>query len=163
MESVKNIKIEELDPTFLFTWKGTREQDEENYHNHEFLEMAFVLSGEGNYHIEGEKYVVKEGDLLILNPGVRHQALMSAASELPTTEFFVGFSDIQVPGYPRNFLPVPEGGYIIHTSGELRQKIFRICSSMAALPLFSGRSGISISSNFPNRLRRFRYSSAISR
>ena len=39
----------------------------------------------------------------------------------------------------------------------------RICSSRAALPLFSGRSGTSISSYFPKRLSRFRYSSAISR
>ena len=29
-------------------------------------------------------------------------------------------------------MPLPGGGYILHTSGELRQKIFRICSSMEA-------------------------------
>jgi len=130
MEETANIKIEELDPTFLFTWKGTRDCHTENYHCHDHPEMAFVLSGEGKYHIEGEMYDVKEGDLLILNPGIRHQAIMSQDSEVPTTEFFVGFSDVQIPGYPRNYIPIPEGGHILHTSGELRQRIFRICSAM---------------------------------
>lgn len=130
MENKKNISIEELNPTFLFTWKGTRSVDEELYHSHDYPELAFVLSGAGKYHIEGEVYEVREGDLLIINPGVKHQALRSESSMVPTTEFFVGFSDIQIPDYPYNFLPVPNGGHIIHTTGEFRQKISRICASM---------------------------------
>ena len=124
--------IEELNPTFLFTWKGIRGTTEESYHSHDFLEIAFVLSGVGKYRIEGEIFEVREGDLLILNPGVQHQALRSSESGHPTTEFFVGFSDIQIEGQPHNYLPIPEKGYIMHTDGELKQKIFKICSSMEA-------------------------------
>lgn len=124
------INIEELNPTFLFTWKGTRDVDEDNYHCHDHLELAYVLSGVGKYNIEGELYEVKEGDLLILNPGVHHEALTSEDSEVPTTEFFVGFSDIQLPNYPYNYLPVQGGGHIMHTAGEFRQKISRICAAM---------------------------------
>lgn len=131
-EESKSILIEEMNPTFLFTWKGTRQQDEEKYHSHEFLEMAFVLSGNGRYRIEGELHDVTEGDLIIFNPGVRHQALMMEESELPTTEFFVAFSDIQLKGLPHNYLPLPNGGHILPTTGDLRQKLFRICSSMEA-------------------------------
>lgn len=130
MEQKKDIRVEELNPTFLFTWKGTRNEDEENYHSHDFLELAFVLSGKGRYRIEGDIYEVREGDLLILNPGVKHQALLNEESSVPTTEFFVGFSDIQIVDYPANFLPVPDGGHIIHTTGELKQKITRLCAAM---------------------------------
>lgn len=130
MEKQKKISIEELNPTFLFTWKGTRGADEESYHNHDFLELAYVWSGEGKYQIEGQVYSVHEGDLLIINPGVKHQALRSESGVMPATEFFVGFSDIQIPDYPYNFLPIPSGEHIIHTTGEFRQKISRICSSM---------------------------------
>lgn len=130
MEQKRDIRVEELNPTFLFTWKGIRTEDEENYHNHDHLELAFVMSGEGRYHIEGEIYEVREGDLLIFNPGVKHEALLSEGSTMPTTEFFVGFSDIQIVDYPANFLPVPDGGHIIHTTGEFKQKIARICTSM---------------------------------
>lgn len=132
--NVNSIKIEELNPTFLFVWKGTRRKgmDEGNYHSHDFLELAYILSGEGKYCIEDEIYPIKEGDLLILNPGVRHQFLGSHDIDVPTTEFFVGCSDIQFPGYPSNFLPTPGGSCILHTTGELRQKLFKLCSSMEA-------------------------------
>ena len=128
----KDIMIEEMNPTFLFTWKGTRNKGDDQYHSHDFPELAFVLSGSGKYRIEGRLYSVGEGDVLILNPGVRHQALLDGESALPTTEFFVGFSDIQIKDMPRNYFPAPEGEYIIHTTGELRQKLFRICASMEA-------------------------------
>ncbi len=128
------IKIEDLNPTFLFVWKGTRIRgvDEGNYHSHDYLELAYILSGQGKYRIEDEIYPIKEGDLLILNPGVRHEFLGSPDIDVPTTEFFVACSDLQLPGYAANFLPVPDGGNILHTTGELRQKLFKICSSMEA-------------------------------
>lgn len=130
MEGNKNIRVEDLNPTFLFTWKGTRDVDEDSYHSHDHLELAYVVAGAGKYHIEGEMYNVKEGDLLIINPGVKHQALLSEDSETPTTEFFVGVSDFQLPGYPFNYLPVPGNGHIMHTAGEFKQKISRLCSAM---------------------------------
>lgn len=132
METRQKITVDNLNPTFLYTWKGTRHEDEASYHSHDHLEIAFVLSGTGKYHIEGEVYDISEGDLLIFNPGIKHQALFVKEAEVPTTEFFVGFSDIQVNGFGENFLPVPNGEYMIHTSGELRQKLFKICSSMEA-------------------------------
>ena len=130
MEFKNNIKVDELNPTFLFTWKGRRDMDEDSYHSHDYPEIAFVISGAGKYRIEDKFYEVREGDLLILNPGVKHQAMLSEESEIPTTEFFVGFSDIQFQDYPYNFLPVPDGGHIIHTQGEFKQKISRLCSAM---------------------------------
>ena len=126
------IVVEELNPTFLFTWKGTRrrDRDEGNYHSHDHGEIAFIISGVGRYRIEDKVYLVQEGDLLILNPGVRHEALCCHEAELPATEFFVGFSDIQFPGFPANFLPEPDGECIIHTAGDLRQRLFKICTAL---------------------------------
>ena len=43
--------LDQLNPTFLFTWKGTRLKDEARYHSHDFIEMAFILSGHGKYKI----------------------------------------------------------------------------------------------------------------
>ena len=134
MEEKKKIMIEELNPTFLFTWKGTRKRDEDeaSFHSHDHLELAFILSGEGRYRFGEEICTVKEGDLLIINPGVKHQALAYPEAEVPTTEFFVGALDIRIAGYPDNTLPVPGGGHVLHTAGELRQRLFRICSAMEA-------------------------------
>ncbi len=134
MKTQKNIQFitEDLNPTFLFTWKGFRGHVTENYHCHDHGEIAFVLSGTGKYRIEDEIYTVQEGDLLILNPGVRHQALACPESATPATEFFIGYSDLQLNGLAVNCMPVPEGEYMLHTAGELRQRLFKLCSSMEA-------------------------------
>lgn len=135
-EDLKNFrqtefKIEELNPTFLFTWKGTRNCDESNYHSHDYMELAFIFSGKGRYRVEGEIYEVEEGDMLILNPGHKHQALIKETDN-PMTEFFIGCTDIHLPGMEPNHLDITSGGPILHATGELRQKLFKICSSIAA-------------------------------
>ncbi len=123
--------IEELNPTFLFTWKGTRSRDEENYHSHDFPELAYVLGGVGQYRIDDVIYDVKEGDLIAINPGMKHQALR-VSPDNATTEFFVGFTDVKFARLPANVLPLPEGGPIISVKGETKQKLSRICASMEA-------------------------------
>lgn len=70
--------------------------------------------------------------MLIINPGDRHQSLNCPEAETPSTEFFVGFSDIRIAGCKDNFLPLPDGQHILHTTGELRQRLLRICSAMEA-------------------------------
>lgn len=128
------ISIDEMDPTFLFIWKGTRYKgnEEPEYRSHDFLEMVYVLSGEGKYRIDDEIYQIREGDLIFINPGVKHQALLCPESDIPATEFYVGFTNIRISGCQDNFLPLPDGNCIYHTAGELSQRLFRLCASMEA-------------------------------
>lgn len=130
MTDRKEIIGEELNPTFLFTWKGTRFCNEKNYHSHDHIEIAFILSGKGRYRIDSELFFVEEGDLLIFNPGVYHQALTDGNGK-PTIEFFVGFTDVAFREMQPNRFDITEGP-ILHTAGEFRQKLFRIASSMEA-------------------------------
>ena len=123
----------DLNPTFLYTWKGVRTQSELNYHSHDYIELVFVLSGKCRYRIDGNVYDVTEKDLVILNPGVKHQALVVESSQTPSTEFYVAFSDICLRDCPENTLPVPgANSCILHTTGELSQKLFKISTSMEA-------------------------------
>lgn len=118
-----------LTPTFLFTWKGIRLEDEKEYHSHDFIEMALIMEGKGKYLIDGQMYVVEEGDILLLNPGVRHQAIVQNSTN-PTIEFFVGFTDVNFEGMEINHFYLGEGGPIYHTAPDLRLKLFKICASM---------------------------------
>lgn len=120
-----------LDPTFLFTCKGRRITDETNYHSHDYIEVAFILSGSGKYRIDNHYYNIAEGDLLILNPGTKHQALVPDTAN-PYTEFFVGFSDVHFHECKKNYLPLPGNDPVYPTKGELRQRLFKLCTSMAA-------------------------------
>lgn len=134
MEGIQTdgISVDEMDPTFLFIWKGTRNKNSDAYRHHDYVELAFILSGEGKYRLDDRIYPVQEGDLIVINPGVRHQAIFCPEAEVPTTEFFVGFSDIRITGCQTNFMPCPEGKHILHTEGELRQRLMKICASMEA-------------------------------
>ena len=129
---IGNYVVDDFNPTFLFTWQGTRSNEKSNdsYHSHDFVEMAFVLSGTGRYLVEDEHLEIQEGDLLLFNAGVRHQAFYCAEAAVPATEFFVGFSDVQFQGLPVNVIPLPGGACILHTEGELRRKLFKICAAM---------------------------------
>ncbi len=132
----KSIFAEELNPTFLFTWKGMRnsgkEEALENYHSHEYVEVAVILSGHGRHRVEDRILDVSEGDVLILNPGVRHQALSVEGNDSPSVEFFIAAADFHIKDLPPNSLPLPKGAPILHTEGDLRQRIMRICSYMEA-------------------------------
>lgn len=119
-----------LNPTFLFTWKGVRTKDEERYHAHEHLELAFIMSGKGRYKIDGQIYEISEGDLLILNPGVYHQALV-ANPEYPATEFFIGACDFCFEGMHPNNLELKQSP-VYRTGPELKQKLMRLCTAMGA-------------------------------
>lgn len=130
-ENVEGIFKEQFNPAFLFTWKGKRMRDEQSYHSHEHLELAFILSGSGRYRIDDRFYDVEEGDLLILNPHVLHQGLLKNP-ETQATEFFVGAAQLWLKGYDENTLPVPPKEPILHTQGELRQKLSRLCAAMEA-------------------------------
>ncbi|MGN1204288.1 MAG: AraC family transcriptional regulator [Lachnospiraceae bacterium] len=125
------MELDNFNPTFLFTWKGKRDEDEKRYHSHDFLEIAFMMSGSGYYRIDGSIVPVEEGDVLILNPGVMHQGLLKD-KQTAVTEFFVGISDFHIKGMPENQFPLPEGSPIVHATGELQTKLFKLCASMEA-------------------------------
>lgn len=129
----QNIFVQELNPTFLYTWKGLRTRGDDSCHSHDYIELAFVLSGKGRYRVAETIYDTCQGDLIILNPKVKHQALIIDENPTPSTEFFVAFSDIWVQGEPENVLPLPNsGGCVLHTTGQLYQRMFKLCASMEA-------------------------------
>lgn len=117
-------------PTFLFTWKGVRTRSEERYHVHgNQLELAFIMSGHGKYKIDGKIYDIEEGDLLILNPGVYHQSIVSDPMH-PATEFFVGLSDFCLEGMRPNCFDIEGHTPVYKTGPELRLKLMRLCIAM---------------------------------
>lgn len=129
----QSIFEKELAPTFLYAWKGIRTRNEDSYHSHDYIEIAFVLSGKNKYRIDDIVYDIAEGDFIILNPGVKHQAIAIEGNHTPSTEFIVGFSDIWLRNHPQNVFPLPgRSSCIFRATGQLYQKLFKLCASMEA-------------------------------
>lgn len=129
MQHNDEVFTKEFNPTFLFSWKGVRIKDEALYHVHDYLELAFIVSGRGRYKIDDVMYDIEEGDLLILNPGTYHQSFSDPS--FPATEFFIGVSDFELEGMRPNCLDLKVHP-IIKTDSELKQNLKRICLSMEA-------------------------------
>lgn len=124
-----DITYEDLNPTYLFSMKGTRTRTEQNYHCHEFVEIAFIMSGNGHYRINGEIHPICEGDILILNPGDYHQAIVDHSSG-PTVETFIGLQDFGFKNAEYNHVPKKNNQSILHTEKETREKLFRLFRSI---------------------------------
>jgi AraC-like DNA-binding protein len=41
-------------------------------HGHDFIELVYVVSGEGEHYFEGDRYGIRSGDVFIINPGEVH-------------------------------------------------------------------------------------------
>lgn len=119
-----------FDPRLLFVWKNSLKGTKTEYHSHDYLQVAFVMSGNGKYRLDDKIYEVTEGDLLVLNPGTKHQPLPMEEQEVPCVVFHIAVSDFQLAGYAPNALPVEEGEFLLHTAGELMQKLLKICTSI---------------------------------
>lgn len=128
---LSTIKIEEFDPTFLYFFKGTKTADGPLYDGHDYAKIVFILSGQGKYRIADTIYAVSEGDILLINPCVKHQVIIPGTDN-SITEAVIGFTDVQFERFKANEMPLPQEGPVVHTQGELRQKLFKIYASMDA-------------------------------
>ncbi len=120
---------QELNPTLLFSCQVDRRQSENHYHCHDFVEIGIVLQGSGIYHLDGEYVPVREGDVLIFNPGICHESIIRSPKER-RTEYFVGFTDVAFQGMRKNHIELKQGGHVLSTSGKTKQELFRICRDM---------------------------------
>ncbi|MCR5465945.1 MAG: AraC family transcriptional regulator [Lachnospiraceae bacterium] len=124
-EIYSDISYQELHPTI---WYCSRVRDSRfaHYHSHKNIEIAFVLAGRGQYFVDGKTYDVKQGDLLICNPGVMHQSIVTNPED-PTLEFVCGFSDIHLHDMPENRIVLPDDCPILSLSSETKRELSRCC------------------------------------
>ncbi|MFV0362429.1 MAG: AraC family transcriptional regulator [Suipraeoptans sp.] len=120
----------DLNPTFLFVFNAKRTEDENDYHSHDFIELAIITEGEGVFYINGNNYPVSAGDLVVLNPGTYHKSMVSNSSNC-TTEYYIAFTDIHFRDMPPNTLKLPDNNFITSLKGSIKGDVFNLCSLIA--------------------------------
>ncbi|BCN30182.1 AraC family transcriptional regulator [Anaeromicropila herbilytica] len=120
----------DFNPTIFFASKQ-RMLKESNYHDHDFTELTYILSGKGKYLVDGDTVDVEAGDIIMCNPGVKHKNILVNPKE-PTVEFFAGFTDFKFKNMPPNSIMLNDGGCVLHTSSVAKQEISRHCYEMIA-------------------------------
>ncbi len=125
-----DISESDFNPTVFYAGKSKIVADGK-YHSHDFVEITFILSGKGKYYVDGTLYEVRSGDVILFNPGVKHQSIDNSEQE-PMVEFVTGFTDFHFSGMPANQIVLKDGGHVLRTSVETKQEISKHCYEMVA-------------------------------
>lgn len=119
----------DLNPRFLFSCLLERQEEEQNYHCHDFIEIVIILKGKGHFLINGTDIPITEGNVLLLNPGTYHRSIPIFSHTL--TECYLAFTDVEFINTPKNFFPLFHGQKILGKLPEKAKKeIFQLCSAM---------------------------------
>lgn len=119
----------DLNPRFLFSCLLERQEEEQNYHCHDFIEIVIILKGKGHFLINGTDIPITEGNVLLLNPGTYHRSIPISSHTL--TECYLAFTDVEFINTPKNFFPLFHGQKILGKLPEKAKKeIFQLCSAM---------------------------------
>ena len=77
-------------------------------HSHDFCEILYVAGGAGEAILEGKKFRLAPGDLVVVNPGTLHEERSDAKA--PLRLIFLAIRDFAVPGLPAGCFPVGNTG-----------------------------------------------------
>lgn len=126
----KPLNIEQCNPVLQYSLKCIKTVSDLNSNKHDFIEIAVILSGKASYCVGEEIVPIEAGDLLIFNPKVEHRCILTEDGKQSATIFFVGFTDVKLQDCEKNYIPLSEPGNMIRTTGELKEKLFKICLAM---------------------------------
>ena len=88
-------------------------------HSHDFCEILYVAGGAGEAILEGKKFRLAPGDLVVVNPGTLHEERSDAKA--PLRLIFLAIRDFAVPGLPSGCLSQEK--YRVLSCGEYRYKM----------------------------------------
>ena len=88
-------------------------------HSHDFCEILYVAGGAGEAILEGKKFRLAPGDLVVVNPGTLHEERSDAKA--PLRLIFLAIRDFAAPGLPAGCLS--QGKYRVLSCGEYRYKM----------------------------------------
>lgn len=88
-------------------------------HSYDFCEILYVAGGAGEAILEGKKFRLAPGDLVVVNPGTLHEERSDAKA--PLRLIFLAIRDFAVPGLPAGCLSQEK--YRVLSCGEYRYKM----------------------------------------
>ncbi|MCM0649549.1 AraC family transcriptional regulator [Clostridium swellfunianum] len=101
------IKPEEFNPQILYIFRSDNKNGYAGKnHYHDNIELNYVVSGTAFYTIDDTVYEVREGNLLILNPGIYHQQFIP--SDVHTQGLHIGINKLFLKGLSQNLI-LPDG------------------------------------------------------
>ena len=103
------------------------------YHYHEFCKILLLVSGSGGYYVDGQRYLLQSGDIVLLDAHSIHRPELEA--DVPYERIILYIS----PEYLRRQSTADcslqsvfsgEKGHVLRLNEERKQKVFRIAAQL---------------------------------
>lgn len=99
-----NIPSKTFNPEVLYIFDGFWKPGQAaKQHFHGFIELSVIVEGTSVYHIGDRTYILKQGDVICLNPYTMHWEEQRDASG--SHQLHIGIDNFQLTGYESNYFP----------------------------------------------------------
>lgn len=128
-ETTYDMTYTDLNPRFLYSCIQERKEPTER-HCHEFVELHVILKGYGKMIIDDREYEVREGDIIILNPGAYHHSVVEVGEPL-RIEYHIAFTDVEFKNCPHGHMPLFKNYQLLaHMPDGMKTEVFHLCKEM---------------------------------
>ena len=112
---------------------NSRGSTQVEYHYHEFCKVLLLIQGSGGYFVDGQRYLLQSGDIVLLDVHSMHRPELD--SDVPYERIILYIS----PEYLQrqstgecNLRTIFSGekGHVLRLTGERKQKIFRLAARL---------------------------------
>ena len=103
------------------------------YHYHEFCKILLLLQGSGGYYVDGQRYLLQPGDIVLLDAHSIHRPELDSGVSYERIILYISPEYLQSQStVDCNLRSVFSGekGHVLRLTGERKQKIFRIAAKL---------------------------------
>ncbi len=104
-----------------------------DYHYHEFCKILLLVSGSGGYYVDGQRYLLQAGDIILLGSRSIHKPEIDAGVPYERIIIYVDPGFLQRSSSENcDLLSVFSGekGHVLRLSENRRKKIFQLAASL---------------------------------
>lgn len=103
------------------------------YHYHEFCKILLLISGSGGYYVDGQRYLLQSGDIVLLDAHSIHRPELDGDSPYERLILYISPEYLQRQSTAACDLRTVfsgEKGHVLRLTGEGQQKIFRMAARL---------------------------------
>ena len=103
------------------------------YHYHEFCKVLLLVQGSGGYFVDGQRYLLQSGDIVLLDAHSIHRPELVTDAPYERIILYISPEYLRQQSTPEcNLQSVFSGekGHVLRLTGESRQKIFRLAARL---------------------------------
>lgn len=103
------------------------------YHYHEFCKILLLVQGSGGYYVDGQRYLLQSGDIVLLDAHSIHRPEMDADAPYERIILYISPEYLQRQSTTDcNLRSVFSGekGHVLRLSEERKQAVFRIAAAL---------------------------------